>query len=165
MNTETPISDAAAYIPGMTSASMVVRLDVSRELERKLNEANETLASLTHAVAGKCPKHGTVTVFGHLSRTGCDEWHCPACEEIADLERKLAICRAALGIRDHEKIPDQRPTAGSLLVDEGSIRRRVYADGAELAKATALLTRARNGPGVTLPYELYEDIQEFLNEP
>jgi hypothetical protein len=107
------------------------------DIERKLNEANDTLAvirafdGIAQAVAGTCPKHGTVAL------TGCAEWRCPACEEITELERKLAVCRIALGIRAHETIPDQKPTDGSLLVDEGSIRRRVYADGGDIAKITA----------------------------
>ena len=55
-----------------------------------------------------------------------------------DMERKLTICRAALCLREHEMIPEQLPRAGSLQVDDGSTRRRIYADGEDLERKLAI---------------------------
>ncbi len=41
------------------------------------------------------------------------------------LERSLAILRVAFGIADDERIPEQTPQFGSVLVDKGSTRRRI----------------------------------------
>lgn len=46
-------------------------------------------------------------------------------DETSTAESNLANCRAALGIRDDETIPDQKPVHGSIPVDRGSSRCRI----------------------------------------
>jgi len=55
--------------------------------------------------------------------------HCACSEKPIELchtlELELAILRAAFGIADDERIPEQKPTFGSVLVEKGSTRRRI----------------------------------------
>ncbi len=59
-----------------------------------------------------------------------------------ELETELHTCRIALGIADDEKIPDQTPKHGSILVDRGSSRARISPTNDENIKLSHELTDA-----------------------